>query len=294
MDRYRLTIDEKNFFSLFDEANLNFTACHLQEIIITPAANFWQIKLLTDKNFDKQTFRRAEEFLRNRYGVEVQIDNEISASDEVIIPEKKSVRHSSNGKSNGTSKKFSETITNISDINEQSGQVTIIGEVGADDINGVKLREFKNGTTCVSFSVTDKTDGIACKKFFKKDKQADAQPFADSIKAGSLLKIAAAAKYDEYAKETVLLINALETVETVARMDNAEVKRVELHVHTTMSAMDAVIPVEKLIKTAAAWNWSAVAITDHGVIQAFPNAAITAEKLAKQGKPIKIIYGMEG
>ncbi|MBR6712308.1 MAG: PolC-type DNA polymerase III [Selenomonadaceae bacterium] len=294
LDRYRLTIDEKNFFSLFDEANLNFTACHLQEIIITPAANFWQIKLLTDKNFDKQTFRRAEEFLRNRYGVEVQIDNEISASDEVIIPEKKSVRHSSNGKSNGTSKKFSETITNISDINEQSGQVTIIGEVGADDINGVKLREFKNGTTCVSFSVTDKTDGIACKKFFKKDKQADAQPFADSIKAGSLLKIAAAAKYDEYAKETVLLINALETVETVARMDNAEVKRVELHVHTTMSAMDAVIPVEKLIKTAAAWNWSAVAITDHGVIQAFPNAAITAEKLAKQGKPIKIIYGMEG
>ena len=295
LDRYRLTIDdEKNFFSLFDEANLNFTACHLQEIIITPATNFWQIKLLTEKNFDKQAFHTAEEFLRNRYGVEVEIDNEVSAGDEIITAEKKSARRATNGKSNGTSKKFSETITNISDINEQSGQVTIIGEIGADDINGVKLREFKNGTTCVSFCVTDKTDGIACKKFFKKDKQADAQPFADSIKAGSLVKIAAAAKYDDYAKETVLLINALETVETAARVDNAEVKRVELHVHTTMSAMDAVIPVEKLIKTAAAWNWSAVAITDHGVIQAFPNAAITAEKLAKQGKPIKIIYGMEG
>ena len=295
LDRYRLTIDdEKNFFSLFDEANLNFTACHLQEIIITPATNFWQIKLLTEKNFDKQAFHTAEEFLRNRYGVEVEIDNEVSAGDEIITAEKKSARRATNGKSNGTSKKFSETITNISDINEQSGQVTIIGEVGADDINGVKLREFKNGTTCVSFSVTDKTDGIACKKFFKKDKQADAQPFADSIKAGSLVKIAAATKYDDYAKEPILLINALETVKTVAREDNAKVKRVELHVHTTMSAMDAVIPVEKLIKTAADWNWSAVAITDHGVIQAFPNAAITAEKLAKQGKPIKIIYGMEG
>ena len=295
MDRYRLTIDdEKNFFSLFDEANLNFSDCTLKEIIVTPAKNFWQITLHTEKNFDKQTFHTAEEFLRNRYGVDVRIDNEVSASDEVPIPEKKSERRSTNGKSNGTSKKFSETITNISDINEESGQVTIIGEVGADDMNGVKLREFKNGTTCVSFCVTDKTDGITCKKFFKKDKQADTQPFADSIKAGSLVKIAAAAKYDDYAKETVLFINALETVETVARMDNAEVKRVELHVHTTMSAMDAVIPVEKLIKTAAAWNWSAVAITDHGVIQAFPNAAITAEKLAKQGKPIKIIYGMEG
>ncbi|MBQ3442266.1 MAG: PolC-type DNA polymerase III [Selenomonadaceae bacterium] len=295
LNRYRLTIDDdNNFFSLFDEANLNLRACTLKEIIITPAANFWQITLITDKNFDKQAFHSAEEFLRNRYGVEVQIDNEISASDEVIIPEKKSARRSTNGKSNGTSKKFSEHLTNISDINEQSGQVTIIGEVGADDMNGVKLREFKNGTSCVSFSVTDSTDGITCKKFFKKDKQADAQPFADSIKAGSRVKISAAAKYDEYAKETVLFINALEMFDVPAREDNAEVKRVELHVHTTMSAMDAVIPVEKLIKTAAAWNWSAVAITDHGVIQAFPNAAITAEKLAKQGKPIKIIYGMEG
>ena len=58
--------------------------------------------------------------------------------------------------------------------------------------------------------------------------------------------------------------------------------------------MDAVIPVEKLIQTAADWNWKAVAITDHGVIQAFPNAAQTAEKLAKAGKQVKIIYGMEG
>ena len=295
LDRYRLTIDdEKNFFRLFDEANLNFTDCLLKEIIVTPATNLWQITLQTEKNFDKQTLRTAEEFLRNRYGVEVEIDNKVSASDEVVIPERQSARRSTNGKSNGTSKKFSEHLTNISDIKEDSGQVTIIGEVGSDDMNGVKLREFKNGMACVSFSVTDSTDGITCKKFFKKDKRDDAQPFADSIKPGSHVKIAAAAKYDDYAKENVLLINALETFDVPARQDNAEVKRVELHVHTTMSAMDAVIPVEKLIKTAADWNWSAVAITDHGVIQAFPNAAITAEKLAKQGKPIKIIYGMEG
>lgn len=296
MDRYRLIIDnDKYFFSLFDEINLNFNACTLKEVIITPAINFWQITLITDKDFKEQILRTAEEFLHNRYGVDVVIKNEVSASDDVIVADKKSARNSSNAKSNGSRKKLPDTLTKINTINEESGQVTIIGEVGADDINGVKLREFKNGTVCVSFCVTDDTDGICCKKFFKKDKRDQAQPFADQIKAGSHVKISAAAKYDEFAKETVLFINELETFETTSsREDTADVKRVELHVHTTMSAMDAVIPVEKLIKTAADWNWSAVAITDHGVIQAFPNAAITADKLAKQGKTIKIIYGMEG
>ena len=294
MDRYRLIIDnDKYFFSLFDEVNLNFNACTLKEVIITPAINFWQITLLTDKDFKEQILRTAEEFLHNRYGVDVVIKNEVSASDDVIIADKKSARNSSNAKSNAKSN--GSTLTKINTINEESGQVTIIGEVGADDINGVKLREFKNGTVCVSFCVTDDTDGICCKKFFKKDKRDQAQPFADQIKAGSHVKISAAAKYDEFAKETVLFINDIETFETTStRQDTADVKRVELHVHTTMSAMDAVIPVEKLIMTAADWNWSAVAITDHGVIQAFPNAAITADKLAKQGKSIKIIYGMEG
>ena len=294
MDRYRLIIDnDKYFFSLFDEVNLNFNACTLKEVIITPAINFWQITLLTDKDFKEQILRTAEEFLHNRYGVDVVIKNEVSASDDVIISDKKSARNSSNAKSNAKSN--GSTLTKINTINEESGQVTIIGEVGADDINGVKLREFKNGTVCVSFCVTDDTDGICCKKFFKKDKRDQAQPFADQIKAGSHVKISAAAKYDEFAKETVLFINDIETFETTStRQDTADVKRVELHVHTTMSAMDAVIPVEKLIMTAADWNWSAVAITDHGVIQAFPNAAITADKLAKQGKSIKIIYGMEG
>ncbi|MBE8953746.1 MAG: PolC-type DNA polymerase III [Quinella sp. 1Q7] len=163
-------------------------------------------------------------------------------------------------------------------------------------MNGVKLRETKSGSSIVSFCVTDDTDGIACKKFFKGDKKSDAQTFADGLKSGMLVKIAATTRYDDYAKENVLFINALETVETAdaARQDTAEVKRVELHVHTKMSAMDAVIPVDKLIRTAADWGWSAVAITDHGVIQAFPAAAQTAAKLAKSGKPIKIIYGMEG
>ena len=102
-------------------------------------------------------------------------------------------------------------------------------------------------------------------------------------------------KLDEYSKEKVILFEKVEILQNKpAREDNAEKKRVELHVHTTMSQMDAVISPETLIKTAANWGWSSVAITDHGVIQAFPEAAETAEKLSKKGNSIKVIYGMEG
>ena len=304
MEKYKLTIDdEQNFFALFADMNLNFGACKLKEILVTPEINLWEIKIFTDKNFDRQISRAAEEFLHERYNAVVEIRHEFSIADEIVPTEKKSARrtkisatHEENlpGKK-VIGKKISGDVTKIENIREDSGAVVIVGEVGSGDMNGVKLREFKNGTACVSFCVTDDTDGIVCKKFFKGNKKSDAQPFADSISAGSLVKISAAPKYDDYAKETVLFVNALEILEKKsARQDTAEVKRVELHVHTQMSAMDAVIPVEKLVETAAAWGWSAVAITDHGVIQAFPNAAQTAEKLAKSGTPIKIIYGMEG
>ena len=292
MDRYRLIIDdEKNFFDLFAETNLDFSGCALHEVIITPAENLWEIYIVTGKDFDEQIFRAAENFLHERYHAEVEIRGKSTVGNEPVARSKEPVVRN-NG--NGSRGKFLEPVA-ISSINENSGAVTIVGEVGAGDRNGVNLREFKTGTICVSFCVTDETDGITCKKFFKTDKKSDAQPFADQLKAGMLVKIAANAKYDDYLKETVLFVNALEILEKKsARQDTAEIKRVELHVHTQMSAMDAIIPVEKLIQTAADWNWPAVAITDHGVIQAFPNAAQTAEKLAKSGKKIKIIYGMEG
>ena len=292
LDRYRLIIDdEKNFFDLFAETNLDFSGCALHEVIITPAENLWEIFIITEKNFDEQIFRAAENFLHERYHAEVEIRGKSTVGNEPVARSKEPVVRN-NG--NGSRGKFLEPVA-ISSINENSGAVTIVGEVGAGDRNGVNLREFKTGTICVSFCVTDETDGITCKKFFKTDKKSNAQPFADQLEAGMLVKIAANAKYDDYLKETVLFVNALEILEKKsARQDTAEIKRVELHVHTQMSAMDAIIPVEKLIQTAADWNWPAVAITDHGVIQAFPNAAQTAEKLAKSGKKIKIIYGMEG
>ena len=309
MDRYKLEIsDEKNFFRLFDglgtETSSQISRCALKEVVVTPEANLWQIRLCSTEKCDEKIFHTAAEFLQQRYKVEVEIKSEQTIGTEPVAEKKSAPKNefrsqrsysAENAQRSAAKEKISGTVTKISNITDDSGEVVIIGEIGSGDMNGVNMRETKTGSVIVTFCVTDDTDGIACKKFFKGNKKSDAQTFADMLKPGALVKISAKAQHDDYAKETVLFVNAIEPVEKIsARQDTAEVKRVELHVHTKMSAMDAVIPVEKLIQTAADWNWSAVAITDHGVIQAFPNAANTVSKLAKAGKKIKVIYGMEG
>ena len=174
-----------------------------------------------------------------------------------------------------------------------SRHVIISGSIGTDERNGVTFREFKTGSCAVSFALVDNTDGITCKRFFKT--KNDGEDFVSQLKDVKNLTVQGIAQFDDYMGDIIVSIDAAAVVaEKSPRQDNAEVKRVELHVHTTMSAMDAIISPETLVNTAANWNWSAVAITDHGVVQAFPFAADAAEKLAKNGKHIKIIYGMEG
>ena len=320
MDSYQLKFDgEKIFgrvFAFVAEIDADFNKCTLEKVIVTPEINRWQITLRTMVILAQETLRAAENSLAQRYHTDVHITQLESIADEYAAKEKSSPKRKraaskktdevpatdkvstgdkvSSGKKL-IGKKISGNVVEIGSLNEDSGQVVICGEIGSGDKNGVKLRETKTGTVIVSFSVTDSSDGISCKKFFKGDKSADAKPFADALKSGMIVKIAGKTSFDDYAKEICLFVDAVEILPQPAqRTDDAEIKRTELHVHTTMSAMDAVIPVEKLIQTAAAWGWKSVAVTDHGVIQAFPNAALAAEKLAKKGTPIKIIYGMEG
>ena len=248
-----------------------------------------QRQLLPD---EPKTFMLPQpaESVRQIEAPKIIVDNQLLLNnDEKILPPVKKTRKSS---------KIVEPSKKIADIRaaekNSSQQVVIVGEIGTGDRNGVNMREFKSGKFCiVTFAVIDDTDGITCKKHFKSKEKA--QLFKDKLKDGALIKVKGKAEFDTYSNDIIVSIDNYELLEPEPpRQDNAEVKRVELHVHTTMSAMDAIISPEKLITTAADWNWSAVAITDHGVIQAFPFAADTAAKLSKQGKHIKIIYGMEG
>ena len=142
----------------------------------------------------------------------------------------------------------------------------------------------------ISFSVFDGSSTIMCKAFVESSKAKDIQK---RILKSKGVRVAGRAKYSTYSKDVEILANTIiESTGTKKeeRMDNAPEKRVELHMHTQMSQLDAITPCADLIERAIKWGWKSVAITDHGVVQAFPDA----HKLLKSKKPdIKVIYGVE-
>ncbi len=171
----------------------------------------------------------------------------------------------------------------ISDVNDEIGEVVVRGKVLL-----VETREIRNEKTIIMFNLTDFTDTITIKIFVKNEELAD---ILSSIKKDSFLKLKGLALLDKYDNEiTIASITGIKTIPdfTTMRMDNSEDKRVELHAHTMMSDMDSVVDVKAMIKRAMKWGHKAIAITDHGVVQAFTEANHVVEK-----SDFKVIYGVE-
>ena len=181
-------------------------------------------------------------------------------------------------------KRFTGEAISIDDTDGEMKNVILTGTIGR-----VSSREFKTNTKLLLFDLADATNGISCKKFFKEKEQEAYDKALACVKEGMLVRVKGAIRFDTFQNEFMLFVDSMQKVEKPKREDKSEVKRVELHAHTRMSNMDAVVSAETLIKTAASWGWPAIAITDHGVVQAFPDAAKAASKL-----DIKVIYGMEG
>ncbi len=179
-------------------------------------------------------------------------------------------------------KNFYDPPIRISELNEDSGRVSIEGS-----IFGIETKTLNNGRTIICFNVTDNTNSITVKLFIK-DENSTAK-LIDSIVEGKYVKIKGDVQFDTYAKEIVLFPQSIVEIEHFKRMDTAEVKRVELHAHTSMSSMDGMCTAASLIKRAKEWGHKAIAITDHGIVQAFPEAYETAKKAG-----VKVIYGVEG
>lgn len=171
----------------------------------------------------------------------------------------------------------------IKDSKEQGDFTTILGH-----IFNVEKREIKGEKYIVSFDIYDKSDSTTVKFFITKevfDKELNG-----SFKAGKYMLIQGHSQFDNYAKEMIIMARNINLEdEPPERMDTAEEKRVELHLHTQMSMMDGVTSVKEYIKRAIKWGHKAIAITDHGVAQAFPDAMETAYK-----SDLKVIYGVEG
>lgn len=176
-------------------------------------------------------------------------------------------------------------IISISEIVEEIGEVVIHGKVLKID-----TREIRQEKTIIMFNITDFTDTITVKIFVSNDELPD---ILGSLNEGDFYKVKGVAMLDKFDREigisSVMGIKKIMDF-TEKRMDMSLEKRVELHLHTVMSEMDSVVDIKKVIKRAKEWGHTAIAITDHGGVQAFPIANHCVDK----DEPFKIIYGVEG
>ena len=185
----------------------------------------------------------------------------------------------------GRNPNIKENLVKVADLSVDSGKIALEGEVIHTD-----SRELKNGKHLLMFDVYDGSSTITCKAFVEADK---AKTVMGRIQGAKGIRLSGTAQFDPFAKELGVIANViLETAgrKKEVRMDNSKVKRVELHMHTQMSQMDAVTPVKDLIKRAMKWGMKSIAITDHGVVQAFPDAH---KMLGFDNPDMKVIYGVE-
>ena len=225
-----------------------------------------------------QTYEQAKEDQKEVEKQEVQQKEKPAFKKNYVkqrLPEDKDIFYGRN---------FEGEETEIHEIIDEMGEVVVRGK-----IIQLETREIRNEKTIVMFAVTDFTDTIKAKVFTKNERLPE---LLDKLKEGAFIKMKAVAMMDQFEHDIALgSVSGIKTIPdfTDKRMDHSPVKRVELHCHTTMSDMDGVTDVKKLLKTAMGWGHQAMAITDHGVVQAFPDANHCVE-----GKDFKVIYGMEG
>lgn len=174
---------------------------------------------------------------------------------------------------------------------EAAQTYVIEGEVLTLETRETKPTQYGTRTS-ISFALGDNDWACACNLFAPTERVSKV---LKAVNVGSFVKLSGVYENDQYARKPLLNIRSIELLERPSvRPDNAEEKRVELHLHTKMSAMDAVSSATDLIKRAAKWGHRAIAITDHGVAQAFPEAHKAASGIKKSGQDFKVIYGIEG
>lgn len=296
-------IEFKTVFGESDNATLN--SLNMTDMVVSKTHKKISLMLTSEVNEVEKTLIRNH--VREKLGdvtVEIKLDPKyIKETSNVLIYTRKRERESSEiiGSATADTMLYGKAIRNqeisaISSIHDGSGRVAIAGRVFECDEREITTKTGKE-MHIVTLDVADDTSAITVKVFVNKGED-DAKfkelypPIKKSIKKGGMhIVCRGMAKFDDYANETVIMANDIAMIPSPPiRQDNAEVKRVELHMHTQMSQMDAVSSPEELIERAIYWGHKAVAITDHGVVQAYPNAMHASD----YNKRIKVLYGVEG
>lgn len=230
-------------------------------------------KELVSHDRDAYNFKPSEEELNCVREVLSQTAQKAEKEKNIPIPDDSSVILGN--------KKFKEEPVKLSTVTIDSDKIAIEGK-----ITSVETRETKSGKILTIFGLTDFTTSLLIKFFSDKNKFEYIKP---KLTEGIWVRVLGTAQYDKFIGETSIFATHIYQVEHIDRMDTAKEKRIELHLHTHMSAMDGVSSAGDLIKRAADWGHNAIAITDHGVLQGYPEAFATGKKHG-----IKVIYGVEG
>ncbi|WP_425807618.1 DNA polymerase III subunit alpha [Desulfitobacterium sp. Sab5] len=185
----------------------------------------------------------------------------------------------------GRNANIKDAVIKVTDITPDEGKIALEGE-----ISDIEAKELKSGKTLVSFDLYDGSSSMTCKSFLKPGEDDEV---VSRLKKAKGVRLSGNAGYSKFSGEIELIANTIvetEGIRKAKRRDLAEVKRVELHMHTQMSQMDAMTSATDLIKRAMSWGMKAIAITDHGVVQSFPEAH---KLLGRDNPDMKIIYGVE-
>ncbi len=257
---------------------------------------------LKNNNIIKKLEEKIERELNRRVVVKIVNKKSTNATTKIVqesaVTEKKIIEdiinstnnfedNNKNGKNNSIQssytygKKINEDPIPIDEINNESGTVVITGEIFE-----LETRNIRGNKKLFTFNITDNTYSMTVKVFLK---QKDCKQFENYVKEGTFVKVQGDVVYDSYLRHSVIMLKSLNTIKKSIRNDTFDDKRVELHLHTQMSSMDGMTNFSNLAKRAKEWGHKAIAITDHGVVQSFPEGMIASEEYG-----IKVIYGLEG
>lgn len=241
----------------------------------------------------------VEQYFRTKYGLKIEVVcalddadqaehfQQVEAEEQELVQELMSMPSETGRNEEGSvparslcvlGREFSGEPVRLAELQDEERQAIVAGQVF-----GLEYRQLKSGRQLLTFGLTDKSDSIHGKIFLE-----EGQNTLD-LNSDDWVKIRGPVQFDRYTSELTLMPKDIIRIEQRLRQDEAKEKRIELHLHTRMSTMDAISSAQELVQRAKLWGHEAIAITDHGVVQAFPEAVEAGEKHG-----VKVILGVEG
>ena len=277
--------EKKPFFDIFDDFSPDFTLRRLlngalvTDMVLEPSARSLSLELESAEPFPSAAIAAAEALLAERYQLR-------SAHLHVHAP---AAKHALEGKGDAPHPKMRRImggeikgrVTPMRELTATMGRAVVEGKVFKFDCHETR----RPGMWVVVIELTDYTGSVIVRRNMT---ERETRPLQEKITPGMWLRIGGTMELTYDGKDIQLNPRDISEVKHEGRMDNAPVKRVELHLHTKMSNMDALTDTASVVKLAAKWGMPAIAITDHGVAQSFPDAWKAA------GDKIKVLYGCEG